>query len=235
MRNERISGERPLYSPGSTLPINNALPGNRWGFVGISPPLRTHLLFLLERHVGLSYTKKDQPTCNWTLKSSMKNVSHPLHMWTWGMQLTWNRRRFCIISTPQITLWSTLNPTIIDCFGHLEAEVVNNTDMSSLFRSIWWTYSLTVAYLYNKSNIIIHLESSLCPSGHGKSNIHSLLVLFLSFTESWRKYNITLSVRVNQNSKVVTHTRSQSSVFYQFTEQFHHEINCKMKSLHNHT
>lgn len=54
MRNERISAERPLYSPASTLPINNPLPGNRWGFVEISPALRTCLLYPLERHVGLS-------------------------------------------------------------------------------------------------------------------------------------------------------------------------------------
>lgn len=54
MRNGCISEERPLYSPASTLPINNALPGNRWGFAEISPALRARLLFLLERHVGLS-------------------------------------------------------------------------------------------------------------------------------------------------------------------------------------
>lgn len=53
MRNGRISEERPLDSAASTLAINNALLGNRWGNAEISPALRTHLLFLLERHIGL--------------------------------------------------------------------------------------------------------------------------------------------------------------------------------------
>lgn len=53
MRNERISEERPLYSPGSMLGINNALLGNR-GNAETSPALRTSLLFLLQRCFGVS-------------------------------------------------------------------------------------------------------------------------------------------------------------------------------------
>lgn len=61
MKNEAISEARPLCSAASTLPINNALPGSRWCFAQISPALRTRLLFLLEKHVGLTSTRKIGP------------------------------------------------------------------------------------------------------------------------------------------------------------------------------
>lgn len=68
MRNGCISEERPLCSPASTLHINTALAGSRWGFAELSPALKELCAVLLERHISLSDSWEAQLICNRTIK-----------------------------------------------------------------------------------------------------------------------------------------------------------------------